>query len=197
MNGLDFLSPSRCAEGTTSSPLRRALDTVSDTEVRKNGDIGALRSRQRLVADLSLDGNLELRGDLGLVEPLGDEELVRLSPRRGFLLTPHDPAEAVERYREQGVLAYDATALWAGFVLEGERLMRRLTDLDLDRLPAAGPFSRVPAIVLRDEGERFRVYIPQELGHDVAVAVLDAARGLENTGTSRTGVGLKPDPSGS
>ncbi|MCI0633918.1 MAG: hypothetical protein L0206_08405 [Actinobacteria bacterium] len=129
------------------------------------------------------------------MEPLDDEELVRLSPRRGFLLTPHDPADAAARIREQGVLTYDATAAWAGFALEGERLMRRLTDLDLDRPPAAGPFARVPAIVIRDEGERFRVYVPQELGHDVAVAVLDAARGLANTGIPQTGVRLKPDPS--
>jgi hypothetical protein len=161
VSALDFLSPSRCAQGTTTSPLRRALDGVAAVE------------------DLSLDGKLELRGDLVLVRPLADEELVRLSPRRGFLLTPHDPAEAAERFRAQGVLAYDATGAWAGLAVDGERLMRRLTDLDLDALPAAGPFARVPAIVLRAEGARFRVYVPQELGHDVALAVLDAVRGLE------------------
>jgi hypothetical protein len=176
---LDFLSPSRCADGTTTSPLRRALDMVSDTEVRKNGDIGALRIRQRLVADLSLDGKIELRGDLDLVGLLEGEELVRLSPRRGFLLTPHDAADTVERIRDQGVLAYDATGAWTGLALEGAALMRRLTDLDLDGLPAAGPFARVHAIVVRDEGERFRVYVPQELGHDVALAALDASAGLE------------------
>ena len=170
MSTLDFLSPSRCAHGTTASPLRRALDTSGN---------GAFGGKQRLVADLSLDGKLELRGDLDLVDPLEDEELIRLSPRRGFLLTPHDPAEAAQRFREQGVVAYDATGAWAGFVLDGERLMRRLTDLDLDRLPAAGPFARVAAIVVHDEGERFRVYVPQELGHDVALAAIDAARGLE------------------
>jgi hypothetical protein len=156
---LDFLSPSRCAEGTTTSPLRRAL--------AGNG-----------FEDVSLEGKVELRGDLDLVRPLGDEELVQLSPRRGFLFTPHDPADAARRIRGQGVLAYDATGSWAGFAVEGEKLMRRLTDLDLDRLPAAGPFARVHALVLR-EGERFRVYVPQELGHDVVLAALDAARGLE------------------
>ncbi len=67
--------------------------------------------------------------------------------------------------------------------IDGEPLMRRLTDLDLDKLPAAGPLlSRVTGIFIRDEGERFRVYVPQELGHDVAVAVLDIAAGLANTG---------------
>jgi hypothetical protein len=178
VTALDFLSPSRCAPGATTSPLRRALD-------------GA----EHKLVDLSLDGKLELRGDLDLVRPLEGEVLVRLSPRRGFLLTPHDPAEAAERIRAQGVLAYDATGAWAGFALEGERLMRRLTDLDLDRLPAAGPFARVTAIVFRDEGERFRVYVAQELGHDVTMAVLDAVTGLANTGTPQTGVRLKPDPS--
>jgi len=159
-----FLSPSRCEPGTLESPLRRALDGIDPAVVR----------------DLSLDGKVELRGDLELVEPLAGEELVRLSPRRGLVLTGEDPAEAIERLRGQGVLAYDATAALAGMAIEGERLMRRLTDLDLDRLPAAGPFARVTAVVLRDEGERFRVYVPQELGHYVAEAVLDAVAGLEN-----------------
>jgi hypothetical protein len=157
---LRFLSPSRCASGTTASPLARALEGAD-------------------LHDLSLGGKIELRGDIGLVEPFEGEELVRLSPRRGFLFTGDDPADAVARIREQGVLAYDATGALAGFVVEGEQLMRRLTDLDLGRLPAAGPFARVPALVLRgDGGERFRVYVAQELAHDVALAVLDAAEGL-------------------
>jgi hypothetical protein len=160
---LDFLSPSRCEPGTTTSPLRRALDSA---------DPGA-------VMDLWLDGKVEIRGDLDLVEPLPGEELVRLTPRRGYLFTDDDPTEVVARLREVGVLAYDATGALAGMAVEGEQLMRRLTDLDLGTLPAAGPLlSRVPAIFIRDGGERFRVYVPQELSHDVAMAVLDTARGL-------------------
>jgi hypothetical protein len=156
VSSLDFLSPSRCAPEAIASPLRRALEG-SDVE------------------DLSSEGKVELRGDLDRVEVGG--ALVRLSPRRGYLFTGEDPAGVVERVREQGVLAYDATAALAGFVVAGEQLMRRLTDLDLDRLPAAGPFGGVSAIVVREDGERFRVYVPQELGHDVALAVLDAAEG--------------------
>jgi hypothetical protein len=175
---LDFLSPSRCEAGTTASPLRRALDTVSDTETRNERGSGVSDVSSQLV-DLSLDGKVELRGDLDLVRPLDEEELVRLSPRRGFLFTSGDPVDAVERLRAQGVLAYDASGGWAGMAVEGERLMRRLTDLDLGRLPAAGPFALVPAIVVGDGEERFRVYVPQELGHDVALAVLDAIEGLE------------------
>jgi hypothetical protein len=156
VSSLDFLSPSRCAPEAIASPLRRALEGLD-------------------VEDLSSEGKVELRGDLDRVEVGG--ALVRLSPRRGYLFTGEDPAGVVERVREQGVLAYDATAALAGFVVAGEQLMRRLTDLDLDRLPAAGPFGGVPAIVVREDGERFRVYVPQELGHDVALAVLDAAEG--------------------
>jgi hypothetical protein len=159
---LAFLSPSRCEPETLASPLRRALDGVA----------------AELVEDLSLRGVVEIRGDVESVEPADGEELVRLSPRRAFLLGG-DPAVAVERVRVEGALAYDLTGGYAGFAVQGEQLMRRLTDLDLDRLPAAGPFARVPAIVVRDDGERFRVYVAQELGHDVMGAVLDAITGLE------------------
>jgi hypothetical protein len=31
---------------------------------------------------------------------------------------------------------------------------------------------------VREDGDRFRVYVPQELGHDVVGAVLDAIEGL-------------------
>ena len=161
MTELRFLSPSRCEPGTTTSPLRRALEDAP-AEVR----------------DLWLDGVVEIRGDLDLVGANDGEELVRLSPRRGYLFTRDDPFDVVARLRAAGVLAYDATGALAGIALEGEQLMRRLTDLHLDRLPAAGPFARVPALVLRDEGESFRVYVPQELAHDVALAVLHALDGL-------------------
>ena len=162
MTALRFLSPSACADGPTTSPLRRALEEGPEQ-----------------VRDLSLEGVLELRGDIDRVRPGEGEELVRLSPRRGFLFAPADPVGAVTRLRADGVLAYDASGALAGLELEGEQLMRRLTDLDLANLPAAGPLARVNALVLRDDGERFRVYVPQELGHDVALAVLDAIAGLE------------------
>lgn len=146
------------------SPLRRALQGVDPAAVR----------------DLSLEGVVEIRGDLDLVAPDVGEELVRLSPRRGFLFTDEDPADATERLRTDGVLAYDATGALAGLAIESERVMRRLTDLDLDKLPSAGPFARVTAIVLRDDGGWFRVYVQQELGHYVAEAVVDALAGLES-----------------
>jgi hypothetical protein len=174
---LAFLSPSRCEPGTLASPLARALDTVSDTTPPNRAGLPPEGVRHRL-RDLSLDGKVELRGDVDRVQPLAGEELVRLSPRRGLLLTAGDPAAVVERLRAAGVLAYDVSGALAGLGIEGEQLMRRLTDLDLGALPAAGPFAQVTAVVLRDEGERFRVYVPQEVGHYVAEAVLDAIAGL-------------------
>ncbi|GIU95745.1 MAG: hypothetical protein KatS3mg012_2202 [Gaiellaceae bacterium] len=170
---LDFLSPSRCDPDVLVSPLARALAGIDPA----------------LVEDLSAQGKVEIRGDADRVEPAEGEELIRLTPRRAFLLTS-DPLAAVERLRAAGVRAYDVTGGYAGFAVRGERLMRRLTDLDLERLPAAGPlFLRVPAIVLRDDGDRFRIYVAQELGHDVVLAVLDALDGLQALETAASSEG--------
>jgi hypothetical protein len=163
---LHFLSPSRCEPEALASPLARALAGVDPA----------------LVEDLSTGGKVEIRGDVERVEAHDGEELIRLSSRRGFLLTSGDPLEAVERLRAGGLLAYDVTAGYAGFAIRGEELMRRLTDLDLGALPAAGPlFLRVPGLLFRDEGDRFRIYVAQELAHDVVVAVLDVIAGLDGT----------------
>jgi hypothetical protein len=160
---ISFLSPSRCEPGTTASPLRRALEDVDPAQVR----------------DLSLEGVVEVRGDLDSVVPGDGEELVRLSPRRGFLFTGGDPADAAERIRERGVLAYDATASLAGMAIADARVLARLTDLDLARVPTAGPFAGVWALFRRGEGGEHLVFVQQELGHYAAEAVVDALAGLE------------------
>jgi hypothetical protein len=159
-----FLSPTRCAEGTTTSPLRRALEGADPQRVR----------------DLSLEGIVEVRGDVDSVTPEAGEELVRLSPRRGFLFTGADPVAVVERLRAGGALAYDATGAYAGVAVASEQVMRRLTDLDLDSIPTAGPFAHVTALFRRGADGWFHVYVHQELGHYVAEAVLDAIAGLES-----------------
>jgi sarcosine oxidase gamma subunit len=161
---LAFLSPSLCAEGATTSPLRRALEGADPAAVR----------------DLSLEGIVELRGDLDAMPTRASEELLRLSPRRGFLFTD-EPVAAVERARAAGVLAYDATGAYAGIALASEQVMRRLTDLDLEAIPTAGSFAHVTALFRRDAEGWFRVYVHQELGHYVAEAVLDAIAGLEGS----------------
>ena len=162
MSTLDFLSPGRCDPETLASPLARAL-------------AGAPES----LRDLSADGKVEVRGDLALLVLEEGEELVRLTPRRGLLLTD-DPLGAVERAREGKLRAYHTTGALAGLAFDGEQLFRRLTDLDPAALPTAGGFARISAVLVRDEGERFRAYFPQELGHYVAEVVLDALAGLEN-----------------
>ena len=157
-----FLSPTRCELGTTTSPLRRALADADPAAVR----------------DLSLEGIVEIRGDVDAVSPGAGEELVRLSPGRAFLFTADDPADVAERVRATGALAYDATGALAGMAIASEQVMRRLTDLDLDLIPTAGPFARVTALFRRGGDGWFCVYVQQELGHDVAKAVLDALAGV-------------------
>ncbi len=160
-----FLSPSRCAESTTTSPLRRALEGSDPAVVR----------------DLSLEGVVEIRGNVDAVTAGATEEMVRLSPRRAFLFTDGDPAEVAERVRADGALGYDATAALAGIAIASEQVMRRLTDLDLARIPTAGSFAHVTALVRHGPNGSFLVYVQQELGHYVAEAVLDAIAGLEGT----------------
>ena len=63
---------------------------------------------------------------------------MRLSPRRGYAFTDDDPADVAERLRARGVLAYDATGALAGIAIASEQVMRRLTDLDLERFPLRG-----------------------------------------------------------
>ena len=160
-----FLSPSRCAEGTTTSPLRRALESADPAAVR----------------DVSLEGIVEVRGNVSSVSAAAGEEVVTLSSRRAFLFTVDDPADVVARVRASGALAYDATGALAGIAVASEQVMRRLTDLDLDAIPTAGPFARVNALLRRGPDGWVHVHVQQELGHYVAEAVLDALAGLEET----------------
>jgi hypothetical protein len=162
---LAFLSPSASEAGTLTSPLLRALEGV---------DLGSVR-------DLSLEGIVEIRGDVDKVAPASGEELVRLSPRRAFLFLEGDPIVAVERVRAAGVRAYDVTGAYAGLAISDERVLRRLTDLDLAAIPTAGPFAHVSALFRRGADGSVHVYVHQELGHYVAEAVLDAIAGLEGS----------------
>jgi hypothetical protein len=56
--------------------------------------------------------------------------------------------------------------------------MRRLTDLDLARLPAAGKVAGVQAIVSSPGGDRYRIFFAQEVGHSVVEAMRDLQEGL-------------------
>jgi heterotetrameric sarcosine oxidase gamma subunit len=159
---LDFLSPDLASvDAVWSSPLERALS---------NAPAG--------MEDLSRTGVLEVRGELDGLDA-GGAEVVRLTPERALVLCPFEEAGRL-RSRLAGARrqVFDLSAGWAGLQIRGETLLRRLTDLDLEALPAMGLLAHVHALVLRDDGETFRLYFPQEFGHSVAEAVVDAAEGL-------------------
>ena len=70
----------------------------------------------------------------------------------------------------------------AGLEVVGPRaptLLRRLTDLDLDALPAVGPVSAVRTLLVARGQDGFRVWFPQEYSDHMAACVLDAAAGIE------------------
>ena len=160
MSHLDFLSPELAdAEAVWRSPLERALAHAPDG-----------------VEDLSRTGVLDVRGD---VDGLDAGQVVRLTPERALVLCAYDETARVRtQLAGAGRLVVDVSAGWAGLRVRGETLLRRLTDLDLDALPAVGALAHVQALVLRDDADTFRLYFPQEYGHHVAEVVVDAAEGL-------------------
>jgi sarcosine oxidase gamma subunit len=86
----------------------------------------------------------------------------------------------------------DRTAALAGVRIErpdAERLLRRLTELDLALLPAVGAVARVAAYVLRDGEASFRLFFGQEYGDYLLRVLVDAAEGLEGAPTTPP-----PDP---
>ena len=158
---LDFLSPDRAdAEARWRSPLERGLEHAPPE-----------------IADLSLTGKLDVRGDLDSVDAKG-VELFRITPERGLVLCDFTKTANVRASLADGFLVVDLSAALAGLQLRGEALVRRLTDLDLDSLPAVGAVAHVQAYVLRDDAETFRLFFPQEYGHYLAAVVVDAAEGL-------------------
>ncbi|MEJ7568064.1 MAG: hypothetical protein WKF41_07350 [Gaiellaceae bacterium] len=150
MSELRFLSPA-LAEAGYRSPLERAL---AGSELR----------------DLSSLGMLEVRGEL---DAAVDGEVVRITPRRALVLCKAAAAPALAA-QLGGV---DLSGALAGLALRGKQLMRRLTDLDLDALPAVGSVAGVQTTVLRD-GDEFRLFFAQEYADHVAAVVLDTAEGL-------------------
>jgi sarcosine oxidase gamma subunit len=159
---LDFLSPDLAApEAVWRSPLERALAHAPEG-----------------IEDVSRTGVLEVRGHVNGLEA-ADAEVVRLTPERALVLCAWERVrETHEKLRERFHVT-DVSAGWAGLSLRGEPVLRRVTDLDPAALPAMGAVAHVQALVLRDEGETFRVFVPQEYGHSVAEVVVDAVRGLD------------------
>jgi hypothetical protein len=162
MSELAFLSPDQSDGVALSSPLARLLG---------DGDAS--------VKDVSALAKLEVRGELSAVALETNEELIRISSQRGLLIADTSTAARRARLRAAGLRVYDMTGALAGFAVSGEQLMRRLTELDLEALPAAGAIARgVPALLERREGGTFRFFVPQELGYYVAEVVLHIQESL-------------------
>jgi sarcosine oxidase gamma subunit len=158
---LDFLSPGACGpEVALASPLRHAAPDAS-------------------VVDVSALGKLEMRGDPDTLAAADGERVLPLGPGRALVVVEGSPAAAQQRLEAAGFRVYDMTAALAALEFEGEDVLRRLTELDPDSLPAIGSVARgTPALIERRGGERFRLYVPQELGHFVAEVVADMIQGL-------------------
>ncbi len=124
--------------------------------------------------DVSHLGKLEVRGDVDALDGA-----IRIGAQRALVVVDGDTRAERERLTDAGYRVYDLTAGLAALEVEGEDLMRRLTELDLDALPARGSILRgTPALIERLAGERFRLFVPQELGQFVAETVVDLAAGL-------------------
>ena len=157
---LDFLSPDRAdAEARWRSPLERGLEHAPAE-----------------IADLSLMGKLDVRGDLDSFDAKG-VELFRITPERGLVLCDFTKTIELLEKLSQDYVATDVSGTLAGLSVRGEALMRRITDLDLDALPAAGSVSHVQAVVTRD-GDSFALWFGQEYSDYLAEVVLDANEGL-------------------
>jgi hypothetical protein len=158
---LDFLSPDRADAGAQwRSPLERALHSAPPD-----------------VTDVSLMGKLDVRGDVGSLKTRA-LEIVRLSSERALVLCDFTKTAEVRTKLAERFFVVDVSGALAGLQVRGAAVMRRLTDLDLDSLPAAGNVAHVHAYVLRDPDETFRLFFPQEYGHYLAEVVVDAVEGL-------------------
>ena len=159
MNELAFLSPGRAsADAAWHSPLERAL-----------------REAPAEISDLSLTGKIEIRGELP--RSVKGAELIRITPTRGLVLCDFTKTVALLEKLSGDYFAVDVSANLAGLSVRGEQVMRRITDLDLDALPAAGAVSHVQAIVTRD-GDSFALWFGQEYSDYLAEVVIDAWEGL-------------------
>jgi hypothetical protein len=161
VSAIEFLSPGEAtSEAVWRSPLERAL---------RDAPLG--------ITDISHVGKIEVRGDVGELQ-LDGGEAIWITPRRALVVCDQNQVARIREQLREEFLAVDMTAALAGLEVRGETLMRRLTDLDLDNLPAPGPIAHVQAVVLRNEDETFRFFFPQEYGDYIADVVVDAAEGL-------------------
>jgi sarcosine oxidase gamma subunit len=146
---LGFLSPHE-ADVPAVSPLRHVAGTA--------------------FTDVSGLGKLEVRADV---------DGIRIAPGRTLVVVDGDIRAERDRLSAEGHRVYDMTGALAALEVQGDDLMRRLTELDLDSLPAIGSIARgTTALIERRGDERYRLFVPQELAQFVGEVVDDMAKGL-------------------
>ncbi len=189
MTSLDFISLERTARGGRFAPVakspmqRRLADAGAEFEERDG----------RLVATW-VPGQADLRIRIRdvthayrVVEAEGVAELefgegvhgVRPPTGTGRVLAAYERGAGAEGSLPDD--AIDLSAAWAALEIEGagvERVMRRLTELDLDALPLVGALSHIRALIARPADDRFLIVFPQEYGHYLWEVVVDAAEPL-------------------
>jgi glycine cleavage system aminomethyltransferase T len=187
MNTLDFLSIDKAEHSgpfqpVLKSPMHRRLADAGAVFEERNGWLVAThvpgQDRYRIaIRDVTASYRVE-EGDGSLDIEFGDgEHGVRPSTGMGQTI--------VACYRggagaaREGFL--DTSAAWGAIEVDGpgaSTVMRRLTELDLDDLPVLGALAHVRALVARPGDECYLIVIPQEYGHYVWEAVVDAAHPL-------------------
>jgi heterotetrameric sarcosine oxidase gamma subunit len=189
MSMLDFISLERTKETSRFRPVakspmqRRLVDSGAEFEDRDG----------RLVATFvpgQADRGIRIRDvthAYQVVEAEGETELelgdgaygVRPPTGRGRTLVAYERGAGASGNLPEGAL--DMSAAWAALEIEGagaDRLLRRLTELDLDELPLVGALAHVRALLARPDEDRFLIVFPQEYGHYLWEVVVDAAEPL-------------------
>ena len=187
MNTLDFISIDKAERSdrfhpVLKSPMHRRLTEADAVFEERDGWLVATQvpgqDRHRIaIRDLTAsyrveegDGSLDIEfgeGEHGVRPPTGGGQTLVASYRVGA-------GEAREGF-------LDTSAAWGAVEVDGpgaSTVMRRLTELDLDDLPVVGALAHVRALVARPGDERYLIVIPQEYGHYVWEAVVDAAHPL-------------------
>ena len=150
MTRLAFLSPHE-ADVEPVSPLRHVESSA--------------------FTDVSALGKLEVRANV---------DGIAIAPGRTLVVVDGDVRAERDRLTAAGHRVYDMTGALAALEVEGDDLMRRLTELDLESLPAIGSIARgTTALIERRGPARYRLFVPQELAQFVGEVVDDMAKGLE------------------
>jgi sarcosine oxidase gamma subunit len=101
--------------------------------------------------------------------------------RRALAGAPEGIRDVTAAVKAREVAALGPAAGVAGIEVEAPfapRLLARLTDLDLEALPAIGAVAHVRALVARRRRNCYRIWFPQEYADYMAEVVIDAWDGL-------------------